>query len=68
MEVSENRIRLSADSALAVQTLIDKLRASLMTICELKEEKFSLEDLFMQVVNQARAEAAAAVQGKGSTR
>jgi ABC-2 type transport system ATP-binding protein len=68
MEVLENRIRLSADSALAVQTLIDKLRASLMTICELKEEKFSLEDLFMQVVNQARAEAAAAVQGKGSTR
>ena len=68
MEVLENRILLSADSALAVQALIDKLRASLVTICELKEEKFSLEDLFMQVVSQARADAAAAAQGTGAGR
>jgi hypothetical protein len=43
-----------AENAIAVQPLIDKLRASLVIILELKEDRFSLEELFLQTVMEQR--------------
>lgn len=63
MNIAQDRITLNADGPTQVQPLIDRLRAALVIICEIKEERFSLEDLFLQAVTQSRAEAAAAKGG-----
>lgn len=65
MTIEQDRISYRADSPLHMQPLIDRLRAALVVIREIKEERFSLEELFLQAVTQARAETSAA---KGGTR
>jgi ABC-2 type transport system ATP-binding protein len=64
MKIQEDRITCRADSPLQVQPLIDKLRAAMVVIREIKEERFSLEELFLQAVTQARANAVPAKGGK----
>jgi ABC-2 type transport system ATP-binding protein len=65
MKIEGDRITCRADGPLQIQPLIDRLRAALVVIREIKEEKFSLEELFLQAVTQSREESAAA---KGGTR
>jgi ABC-2 type transport system ATP-binding protein len=65
MDVSADRITCRADDALAVQPLIDQLRAALVVIREIKEERYSLEELFLQAVSQARADRPPALPPKG---
>ena len=65
MNIEQDRITLNADGPTQVQPLIDRLRAALVIIREIKEERFSLEELFLQAVVQSREENAAA---KGGTR
>lgn len=64
MKIQEDRITCRADNPVQMQPLIDKLRAALVVIREIKEERFSLEELFLQAVTQARAAATPAIGGK----
>lgn len=54
MEISDDRIRCHAESAVMIQPLIDQLRAALLVIREIKEQRFSLEELFLQVLADSR--------------
>ena len=54
ISIQGNVLSLMAESAIAMQPLIDKLRASLVIILELKEDRFSLEELFLQTVMEQR--------------
>lgn len=54
ISIQGNVLSLTAESAIAVQPLIDKLRSSLVVINELKEDRFSLEELFLQTVMEQR--------------
>jgi ABC-2 type transport system ATP-binding protein len=65
MAIDGDRISCRADGPQAMQALIDKLRASFVIICEIKEERFSLEELFLQAVSQAREAAASGTIKKG---
>ncbi|MGC4015336.1 MAG: ABC transporter ATP-binding protein [Luteolibacter sp.] len=49
-KVSGDRVDIEADNAVAVQPVIDALRAERLTIREVKEARLSLEDLFLSVV------------------
>jgi ABC-2 type transport system ATP-binding protein len=60
MEIQGHCITCHAESAAMVQPLIDKLRASLVVIREIKEQRFSLEQLFLQVLTDSRKTAPAA--------
>lgn len=53
MTIDGDRISCRTDGPQGMQTLIDKMRAALLIICEIKEERYSLEELFLQVVSQA---------------
>ncbi|MCW1883657.1 ABC transporter ATP-binding protein [Luteolibacter flavescens] len=57
LEVKGDLIILDADDATPVQPVIDLLRGAGVPIREIREAKFSLEDIFLQVV-QGRKEAA----------
>ena len=65
MIIDGDRISCRADGPQSIQALIDKLRASLVIICEIKEERFSLEELFLHAVSQAREAAASGTIKKG---
>lgn len=52
--VKLGRFQVLAESPLAVQPLIDKLRSALIVIREIKEERSSLEEVFLQTVVAAR--------------
>ncbi|MEN9991946.1 MAG: hypothetical protein RLZZ224_1648 [Verrucomicrobiota bacterium] len=54
MEITHDRITCRAESAAMVQPLIDQLRASLVIIREIKEQHFSLEQLYLQVLESTR--------------
>jgi len=54
MEMSPGRISLRAKSAAEVQPLIDQLRSASLMICGLREERYSLEERFLQAVAQSR--------------
>lgn len=54
MEISGDRISCHAESPAMVQPLIDQLRAALVMIREIKEQRFSLEQLFLQVLADSR--------------
>jgi ABC-2 type transport system ATP-binding protein len=58
MQVAGDSITYTAENPLAMQPLIDRLRAAQVIIREMKEERFSLEDLFLSEVQRARQEAA----------
>ena len=60
MEVSPGRIVLRANSAADVQELIDHLRAASIVISGMKEERFSLEELFLQAVSHSQKTSPAA--------
>jgi ABC-2 type transport system ATP-binding protein len=57
MEVLHDRIRCRAEVPAQVQPLIDRLRASMVIIREMREERYSLEELFLQAVSESRADA-----------
>lgn len=63
MIIEQDRISYRADSPLQMQPLIDRLRAALVVIREIKEERFSLEELFLQAVAQSRDETSATKGG-----
>jgi len=63
MSISAHSITCHATDALAIQPLIDQLRASLVVICEIKEERYSLEEFFLQAVAQAQADPSATKGG-----
>jgi ABC-2 type transport system ATP-binding protein len=63
MTIEQDRISYRADSPLQMQPLIDRLRAALVVIREIKEERFSLEELFLQAVAQSRDETSATKGG-----
>jgi ABC-2 type transport system ATP-binding protein len=50
LEVAGDCIALDAEDALPVQPLIDALRAAGVTIREIREAKYSLEEIFLQAV------------------
>jgi ABC-2 type transport system ATP-binding protein len=64
MTIEQDRISYRADSPAQMQPLIDRLRAALVVIREIKEERFSLEELFLQAVAQSRTEASVIEGGK----
>ncbi len=64
MTIEQDRISYRADSPAQMQPLIDRLRAALVVIREIKEERFSLEELFLQAVAQSRTEASVIKGGK----
>lgn len=63
MTIEQDRISYRADNPLQMQPLIDRLRAALVVIREIKEERFSLEELFLQAVAQSRTETSATKGG-----
>jgi ABC-2 type transport system ATP-binding protein len=68
ISIQGDRISCHAESPLGMQVLIDKLRSALVVICEIKEERYSLEELFLQAVNQARSEQQPTDSQKGGIR
>ena len=50
IEVAGNKITVKSDQVTAIQPVIDALRASSLSIREIKEERFTLEDAFLQAV------------------
>ncbi len=55
LEVAGDCIALDADDAMPVQPLIDLLRGAGVTIREIREARFSLEDIFLQAVQGKEA-------------
>lgn len=65
MTIEGDRISCRADGPQGIQPLIDQMRASLVIIVEIKEERFSLEELFLQAVSQAREQQPSGTMKKG---
>lgn len=63
--VADGRFHILTDSPLGVQPLIDKLRSALVVIREIKEDRSSLEQVFLQTISAARAQSAPPALPKG---
>lgn len=64
VKIEGDRITYRSESPIQMQPLIDRLRAALVVIREIKEERFSLEELFLQAVTQARETTSTTKGGK----
>lgn len=56
IEVRGNQLICHAETPALMQPLIDRLRSAMIVIREIKEQRFSLEEFFLQVVSSARHE------------
>jgi ABC-2 type transport system ATP-binding protein len=56
--VAGDLVSLDAEDVMAVQPVIDLLRAAGIPIREVREARFSLEDIFLQAVQESGKEAA----------